>query len=715
MLRSDPHFFTHNYCFRQPSVSTSDVTQYEEIDDFGTDKPADTKKQIANKMKDRPLPPPPRPPRDRKSRTKSFDQPPDDDSQPPDDKPDRNGEAIRIPRLEDVTPLSSQEVEEIEEIERATQTDPLPDDFCCEEFEITEDMKTIEPTRYRQMKTLEDILKEEQQAEMERARQMIDEQCLTRGLLKFRDSSQKSLSERSRGSPTDRPKTPASRPITPSAIVIERRTVVPTIETEAILTVQPIDDTTDTSNIRPNSRPTVFQDYDDIKYIEDNLDTEDERIVNEALKRYTFYDEELRRSTSPHLVDEETAASTDVQRDKSPSLFVAKEPTPPPAVIEEVLRSYTSRQREGTPPPASREPPVSFTDYGWNLDINDNDLFDEEPPQPPPRRKSSTSEVAVAAITAATTFEMESIPEQRIQTPAPAIPDPPVELLQPVSGGRMRITDLDVENLNVSAIQADRILVSDLQASALNAQDLECKSSDLVVKSIQLPTGFMDELIERIRNTEREAAKERQNEMVKEEQTAAHLQPATTQTDDVMPDEQEPPPRPPPPQTQHNFSSEYAPYSIPPPAFYQLRDYSDDVEPPISNMPEQHYPSQQQQHRVRRRHHRRRDHSSSSDEEHRRNRQSTRSPDQLSIPEISGQLMRACGHAIGRTGSRLLNAIRERSSGKDETQRKETNVGLMILIVIVAVLMMLGMSGDRAVHHHHWDYFNPPGNSGTQQ
>lgn len=669
-------------------------------------------------MKDRPLPPPPRPPRDRKSRTKSFDHPPDDDDDDhyhdDDDKPDRNDEVVRIPMLDNVTPLSSQEVEEIEEIERATQTDPLPDDFCCEEFEITDDMKTIEPTQYRQTKTLEDILKEEQQAEMERARHMIDEQCLVRGLQKFRDSSQKSLSERSRGSPTDRPKTPASRPITPSsAIVIERRIVSPTTETDAKLFVQLIDDTIDTSNIDihlslPPIQTIFHDDLDDIKYIEDTVDTEDERIVNEALKRYTFYEDELRGETS----------SQDVQRDASPTLFVAKEPTPPPprVVTEEISRSYVY-QREATPPPsplsAKREPLTSYSDYGWNLDVNDNELLDDEeqlslPPQPPPRRKSSTSDVSavvVATVVAAT--EMESIPEHRTQTPS-TIPDPPLESLQPIiAGGRVHITDLDVENLNVNAIQAGRILVSDLQAIALNSQDLECKSSDLVVKSIQLPSGFMDELIERIRTTERESIEERYREIKKEEQQSSlpplsslvhQSQPATTQTDDaVASDEPEPPPRPPPPQShhQHNFPSDYTQqYSIPPATFYQLHDYSDDVEPQTSTLPEQqqHYPSPSMHRTPRRRHHhRKRDHSSSSEDEQRRpSSRVTRSPEQLSIPELSTQLMRACGHAIGRTGSRLLNAIRERAGSKDETQRKETNIGLMILIVIVAVLMMLG-------------------------
>lgn len=60
------------------------------------------------------------------------------------------------------------------------------------------------------IKTLEDILKEEQEAELERARQLQEAENLSKGIQRFRESNQRSLSEKSGRSKS------LSRPITPS-------------------------------------------------------------------------------------------------------------------------------------------------------------------------------------------------------------------------------------------------------------------------------------------------------------------------------------------------------------------------------------------------------------------------------------------------------------------------------------------------------------------
>lgn len=181
--------------FRSPTHHSSpDMTQYEEIGDPLRDLQSGA---IVNKMKDRPLPPPPRPertlPRSRRNRKKDSEHEDDDTSRKHDDSDDRDGGAERIIVMG-------------EETDMCTQTEPLPDDFECDELEITSDMRTITPTR---SKTLEDILKEEQAAEIERAHQLNVDRNLTRGLQRFRDGNQRSMSERSRAS-VDRPKTPTS-------------------------------------------------------------------------------------------------------------------------------------------------------------------------------------------------------------------------------------------------------------------------------------------------------------------------------------------------------------------------------------------------------------------------------------------------------------------------------------------------------------------------
>lgn len=569
-----------------------------------------------------------RPPRERKHRKTS-----ESDG----NKLDKDGGGEKIVSknvLEDLSRISSQDMEEIEEMERSTQTDPLPDDYLCEEFDINSDMPIIEPSFSRHSKTLEDILKEEQQAELDRARQIADANSLTKGIQKFREANQRSLSERSRGSTNDRPKTPSSRPITPSAVVIEKKVNVNTVETDAQLIVRPVDeDVVDAStNFSHHSR----------FFPEDTVDTEDERIVNEALKRYNLLDSDFRESS------------------------------PVPSITRPNIELNIRDIEPASPAEVQPEQTI-------------------EPPKAPPRRKSSCTEPTV--VPAAIVNENTPIPER------PDIEDNS-ETLNVLPGNRLHINELEVEHLNVHALQAGKILVSDLQAIALSSQDIECTSGDLTVKGIKLPVGFLEELI-RARDT----ANEEHN---RQHEVASQISRETNneQTSNVVPPEQqrpppvnetteepEPPARPPPPRSL--YPSDYAQYSLPPPSFYQLRSYPDEIEEVLPHSPTT-------MHR-RRRYHRRRDSTSEEEEqrEHRRSRQhSTRSPEP-SIGDLSGQLMRACGSAIGRGGVQLYAIMKEK---KQEMKRRDINIGVAILIFIVAFLMMIGIRGDRIIHHHHWDY-----------
>ncbi|XP_053677128.1 uncharacterized protein LOC128727260 [Anopheles nili] len=115
----------------------------------------------------------------------------------------------------------------------------------------------------------------------------------------------------------------------------------------------------------------------------------------------------------------------------------------------------------------------------------------------------------------------------------------------------------------------------------------------------------------------------------------------------------------------------------------------------------------------RRRHHRSKRESTSEEDfqrEQRRHRHGTRSPEPPSIPSLGGQLVRACGSSLRQTGDDLMAMLR--ASSKDENKR-DLHIAIIILIVIVAGLMALGMSGEKAVHHHHWDYFSPPGHGSS--
>ncbi|XP_055702484.1 uncharacterized protein LOC129801446 isoform X3 [Phlebotomus papatasi] len=579
-----------------------DATQYEEIEDLDSHKDLQSG-EVIKKMKERPLPPPPRPERSLK-RPKKYKK---------DDKPDddRDGGGI----MSDSRPLN------IEEVEVSTQTDPLPDDFCCEELEITSDMKTITPS---QCKTLEDILKEEQEAELERAQQLAAEQSLSRGLQRFRESNHRSLSERSRASTLDRPKTPGSRPISPNAVVVERKISTPTMLTEATLSVEPVDEPI-SSEIRPS------QEHSREVLEEPRTEVEEEKLLKEILNEQPV---EILAETESNIEATIPEPSQSLQEDRQENQEENEREKQ-----EEITRRMQDEVEAELERCAQRLEQV--------IDVLQQD---DVPPVPPPRRKSSAGE--------------SLIPQQ--------------------TSGNLQLRDLSVDRLNVNQLQAGRLFVSELEGSSLSTQDLECKSGNLVVKSIELPKGIIEEIVDRVRSQMPAPS------TVSAPQTTTHEDPEL---------EKEPPARPPPPHGYYHLPSEFYPYSLPPASFYRLRDPSDeDEQPPTTS------------HRRRRHHRQHRD--SSEDEDHgreSRTRSRHRSRSQDSIIDLGGQFLKACSSQAGRSVRQILQMVR--ATVVKEENRNEVNVVAMLLIVLMASLVLICMGGgDRTVHHHHWDFFNAPGN-----
>lgn len=592
-------FFSISRLITSPSP---DATQYEEIEDLDSHKDLQSG-EVIKKMKERPLPPPPRPERSLKRPKKDKkDDKPDDD---------RDGGGI----MSDSRPLN------IEEVEVSTQTDPLPDDFCCEELEITSDMKTITPS---QCKTLEDILKEEQEAELERAQQLAAEQSLSRGLQRFRESNHRSLSERSRASTLDRPKTPGSRPISPNAVVIERKISTPTMLTEATLSVEPVDEpvSSEIRSSQEHSREVLEEprsEIDEEKLFKEILNEEPVEILAET----ESYVEVTIPEPSQILQEERQENQEENEREKQ----------------EEITRRMQDEVEAELERCAQRLEQV--------IDVLQQD---DVPPVPPPRRKSSAGE--------------SLIPQQ--------------------TSGNVQLRDLSVDRLNVNQLQAGRLFVSELEGSSLSTQDLECKSGNLVVKSIELPKGIIEEIVDRVRSQMPASS------TISAPQTTTHEDPEL---------EKEPPARPPPPHGYYHLPSEFYPYSLPPASFYRLRDPSDeDEQPPATSH--------------RRRRHQRQHRESSEDDDHgreSRTRSRHRSRSQDSIIDLGGQFLKACSTQAGRSVRQILQMVR--ATVVKEENRNEVNVVAMLLIVLMASLVLICMGGgDRTVHHHHWDFFNAPGN-----
>lgn len=559
------------------------MTQYEEIDDVDVnDLNSDN---FMNKLQNRPLPAPPRPPRDKR----------------------------RHVRKESTTSEAD------DGLETSTQTEQSQLDDL-----------------HRYPRTVEEILRDDHS---QRQNDFDNEANLSKGIQKFRESNQRSYSERSRTS-AERPKTPLSRPITPSALLIEQRVARSPIVIDATLIVQPVDD-----DSRIGYR-TDSAESDRVPYVDDDpqIDTEDERIINAAIRRYQMLDQESQERKSE---------------------------TPPDRALP--LPTQSSEENRSSPEKTFMEPPVA-----------------------PPRRKSSTSIIPPA----------ETLFPASLETPASSVID-----LDTVDAAALdqEANDLSIESLHInrdSNNNEEPVLnvyfrtaphfaspEPDVVTSSVASNNNGCES--LNVTAIEIAPDVTPSIVDRA---------------PPQPQPPAQVSTPITATEELpiehtAPEAEDAPQRPPSP---NNYTH---PSDIPA-SFYQLRSRISDDESRQTSVA----PAAQPRHRPPRKHHRRCE--SSDDESHRRHHggaPSVNRTPESSISELSGQLIRACGRALNSSlntaGNAMLDLIRGLTQSQDEKQ-KDLSLVLVILIVIIACLMMLGLAGDRSVHHHHWDYLNPPDHSG---
>lgn len=707
--------------------SSTDVTQYVEIEDEDQETQKDLKSgDVISKMKDRPLPPPPRPPRGpKKKRDKedSFDRKDDDDiliHSPDADQPQDfihsqdmiNSPAIdqilnaihsqdivdsqnfiesegfeeRIPQEEEnetdclndsdqVTNkniesdtvienylivdgsgekenLGSYDQEEVIEIEVSTQTDPLPDDF---DYDLGMDEPLNDHFDYIP-DTVADFLKEEREEQEENS---IDVEIFSKGIQKFRESSRPNSRASKTRTPIDRPRTPLGR-MSPTAILIERRVSSPTrinerdvIVTEASLTVQPVDE------------PPV---------------------------------------------------------EPEPTTFVPLNRMYPSVDSPPYTKNWTTHLSQTAPTTVQAIPPR------------------EENMSRPQHLCLSDENILMGT-------ESGLLPNDNGE----------IDILRT---RRLQVSDLDVERLNVAELQAGKILVSEIEGLSLQVADLNSKSGHIFVRGLELAPGIIEEILQKFSqmvppSAPTAPAAPEAPEAPASTSTAAtslpaeaHLQniiehprPDTnqetqTEVDQKLSDQPsnkedvsqmdvqeriaaaaasdpvlaEPPPERPPLPHIHPLASSiyplayYPDYSIPPGSFYRLRNPSErhPEEASEPDLPSAHN---------RRRKHKREPALSSSDEEYRpvnRRAPPARSTGEPSVSELSIQLFRACQNSVSRSVRHILSYISSHFGGGED--KKDVQMALVIFLVMIAGLIMLGVGDGRTVHHHHWDFFNPPNN-----
>ncbi|XP_022212834.2 LOW QUALITY PROTEIN: uncharacterized protein LOC111067830 [Drosophila obscura] len=771
--------------------------------------------EVINKMKFRPLPAPPRPPREKRSTragSNALDSYEDSEqvaSSSQADSYDQQGEF---------------------EVEVSTQTDPLPDDFVCEEFEITEDMKVIEPRRANgsngsASKTLEDLLRsvetQETQDEVDGVRVLTEDEQLAKGLQRFRDANQRSMSERSRASSSqaDRSKS-LSRPQTPSsAVVIERRVPTPSLvageeqddTVQASLIVRPISaaDLADEelrreeeelrregllsdssvqskSDVEDEDRgegAVALSDYAassaDLDAAVEQLqqtqlesdyesrleDDEVERTLRDSEYSDQYEEEEetdeetrLERELTEQELDEALEKElqeamekelTDYRQTEKDTLSEEKEYAPSEIesrhsedealeAVEKPIRKITASE-----PTEAEVTPKFVATLPTEPAYGHDELDDEEPedvPLPPPRRKSTTTleptaaAAAVAAAAAATTL---TIAEQsaRELTPVQSLQSPPEPQLP------TRLAELEVERLRVHALQAGQIQVSQLHGSHIKADDLECKSGQLVVQSIELPPGFIDDIVERVREqrpsllttetqTSRQASSEPANSDVEQPVKPPRQSKATEQSppnlDEQTQTEAGLMPLPPPPAAYP--SVEYL-QSLAPLAFYNLQRSAEAEQAEGAASTERKAP-----HKCRRRHVQEQAEPESGSEledqlvERPRSRSSRRSrtrsatqpPEEYdedqprTVVQAGRQFISACSLELVSIINQLTHYVRGEAMEPQQQQQSRNISALMVLFILITFGVLVFLLTGRQVHTHHWDYFNPPGNEGRQ-
>ncbi|XP_025834344.1 titin homolog isoform X1 [Agrilus planipennis] len=150
---------------------------------------------------------------------------------------------------------------------------------------------------------------------------------------------------------------------------------------------------------------------------------------------------------------------------------------------------------------------------------------------------------------------------------------------------------------------------------------------------------------------------------------------------------EEPPPRPPQP--------EYI-ASQPPASFFALRSqpYSELLTEAIPMPPR------------RKRHFRATLVTQSSSEDNISPPRRHRSPEP-SIPQLTGQLTRAC-IISGENLIRRLIASFSDNVLRNKDGKQDAYVMIIILLVLIAGILLLTGDPKIIVHHHHWEYFNPP-------
>lgn len=470
-----------------------DLDQYIEIEDDIEEHSRLQSGEVISKMKSRPLPAPPRPPR------KTRNEPLHDITL---EENIMNGTDNLDKDTEKFPPASEEEA--VEEIEVSTQTDPLPDDFICEEVLQEPTDKIVAPRRGR--------------------RRTLD-----------------SLSD-TRSRSTDRPKTPIDGSVSPNVMIIERRVQTPTVDfdvdgtvTHASIVVKPV------------------AEYPPESYVSQRFSADLPDIMPEILIPSSTYSDEDLQTEELLLVEKTFKADEQSQIEETIDECLPSKYTPSEDMAEDQWEKVIEQQRETVIPDDLPKDIFDDSEYNKNLlESTEDDLLplseediEEQPPAIPEkplrmRMKQTSKEPSLeqpqTPIPPSSETTHPAIPpyayqpqiiERIIERPVPfsVIPGPDAEV-EVLKAAKLQVTDLDVERLTVGELQAHKILVSEIDGVSLQISELSSKTGSITVNGLEIPTGLIQEILDKLQPIS---------------QPPTVVEQVSTQTDIVEPELQEAP------------------------------------------------------------------------------------------------------------------------------------------------------------------------------
>ncbi|RZF48120.1 hypothetical protein LSTR_LSTR002186 [Laodelphax striatellus] len=328
----------------------------------------------------------------------------------------------------------------------------------------------------------------------------------------------------------------------------------------------------------------------------------------------------------------------------------------------------------------------------------------------PPPSVSYTSELKTDSATNQPPVQIQTVIEKRVVV----APDEDTEVSF-LKAKKLQVSELDVEKINVSELQANKISVSNIDGVSMQLSEISSKAGNLVVNGVELPTEFLQSL--------------RQASSSQEGQTPSQ----TSETSDLpslkIPPADSTQPPPPvvvypsqtpiiiyPPQVNNGsgpvtqqtisvhpahitpfYASGFDTSSSPPSPIPRTRSPPRDL--PADTSSGSLLPVVKKL-----------DESSAADEGVKTCPRPILPSGAVARPtaaHLTHELMLIGRDTLGDIISQIITGLNHYFP--DGEKRRDAQTAACIVLVLIAGLMLLGLGGeDKAVHHHHWDFFPPP-------